>query len=106
MLALLLLAGQAVLLVIGTWTLAQATQHHWWLTFALDLAVLARLVADAIVLGEWACTAARWLPTFPSWLPPLDAPDPFADWTWPVGAALAVLGLAILSAIALQPPTP
>jgi len=104
--ALLLLAGQAVLLVIATWTLAVATQNHWRITIALDLAVLVRLVGDALVLCEWACTATAWLPTFPSWLPPLDAPDPFADWAWPVGTALAALVLAALSAMALQPPTP
>jgi hypothetical protein len=58
----LLLGGQAVLLVICTWTLAAAISHGWLLPLLLALGLLARLVPDALRLAEWACAARSWTP--------------------------------------------
>ena len=81
-----LLGGQAVLLVLTTWTLAAASSHGWPTTIILALGLLARLVPDTLKLAEWAA-AAR------SWTPPVDR-------HLHLGIAIAALVLANLVAIA------
>ncbi len=57
-----LLGGQAVLLVLTTWTLAISASHAWPMTIVLALGLLARLIPDALKLAEWAATAQTWTP--------------------------------------------
>jgi len=61
-LAALLLGGQAILLVLTTWTLATSANHAWPIPILLSLGLLARLVPDALRLAEWAATATTWTP--------------------------------------------
>ncbi len=80
-----LLGGQAVLLVLTTWTLATASSHGWATPIVLALGLLARLVPDTLKLAEWAATAH-------SWTPPVDRHIH-------LGVAIAALVLANLVAI-------
>jgi hypothetical protein len=57
-----LLGGQAVLLMLTTWTLATAFGHGWVLPGLLCLGLLARLVPDTLKLAEWAAAAHTWTP--------------------------------------------
>jgi hypothetical protein len=82
----LLLGGQAILLVLTTWTLATSANHAWPMPILLALGLLARLVPDALRLAEWAATAS-------SWTPPVDPRLHLA-------IATTVLVLAVLVAIA------
>jgi len=61
-LVVVLLGGQAVLLVLTTWTLATSASHGWATPIVLALGLLARLVPDALKLAEWAATAQTWTP--------------------------------------------
>jgi len=81
-----LLGGQAVLLVLTTWTLATAFGHGWVLPILLCLGLLARLVPDTLKLAAWAAAAH-------SWTPPVDR-------HLHLGVAIAALILANLVAIA------
>lgn len=81
-----LLGGQAVLLVLTTWTLVTSASHGWPLPIVLALGLLARLVPDTLKLAAWAATAH-------SWTPPVDR-------HLHLGIANAALVLAILVAIA------
>ncbi len=81
-----LIGGQAVLLVLTTWTLATAFGHGWVLPILLALGLLARLVPDTLKLAEWAAAAH-------SWTPPVDRHLHLA-------VAIAALMLANLVAIA------
>jgi hypothetical protein len=85
-LVILLLGGQAVLLVLTIWTLAASATHLWVTAIMLALGLLARLVPDALKLAEWAATAHTWQP-------PIDRHIH-------LGITIAVLVLAILVAIA------
>jgi len=58
----LLLGGQAILLILTTWTLAVSANHAWPMPILLALGLLARLVPDALKLAEWAATASSWTP--------------------------------------------
>ncbi len=58
----LLLGGQAVLLLLTTWTLATSASHAWPTPIVLALGLLARLVPDTLRLAEWAATAQTWTP--------------------------------------------
>jgi hypothetical protein len=58
----LLLGGQAILLILTTWTLAVSANHAWPMPILLALGLLARLVPDALRLAEWAATAQSWTP--------------------------------------------
>jgi hypothetical protein len=82
----LLLGGQAILLVLTTWTLATSANHAWSIPILLALGLLARLVPDALRLAEWAATAQAWTP-------PVDQRLHLATVT-------TALGLAVLVAIA------
>jgi len=62
----LLLVGYGIVLTITIATLATTVHHHWWLAAALTLALLTRLVPDALEVTDWACRGA------PTWRPPLD----------------------------------
>jgi hypothetical protein len=81
-----LLGGQAVLLVLTTWTLATGASHGWPTPIVLALGLLVRLVPDALKLAEWAATAH-------SWTPPVDR-------HLHLGIAIAALVLANLVALA------
>jgi hypothetical protein len=81
-----LLGGQAVLLVLTTWTLAVSASHGWPTPIVLALGLLARLVPDALKLAEWAATAQTWTPP--------------VDRHLHLGIAIAALVLATLVAIA------
>jgi len=61
-LVVVLLGGQAVLLVLTTWTLATAFGHGWVLPILLALGLLARLVDGTLKLAEWAASAKTWIP--------------------------------------------
>jgi len=82
----LLLGGQAVLLVTATWTLAAASSHGWVLPVLLTLGLLAKQVPDTLRLAQWAVAAQ-------SWTPPVDQ-------RIHLGVATATLVLAVLVAIA------
>jgi hypothetical protein len=82
----ILLGGQAVLLLLTTWTLATASSHGWATPIVLTLGLLARLVPDTLKLAAWAATAH-------SWTPPVDRHIH-------LGIAVAALVLANLVAIA------
>ncbi|HZD71412.1 MAG TPA: hypothetical protein VFA45_21645 [Actinomycetes bacterium] len=58
----LLLGGQAILLILTTWTLATSAHHAWPLPILLALGLLARLVPDTLRLAEWAALAQTWTP--------------------------------------------
>jgi hypothetical protein len=62
----LLLGGHGMVLLIAIFTAATTVQHHWWFAATATLALLTRLVPDALELTEWACGGA------PTWLPPVD----------------------------------
>jgi hypothetical protein len=81
-----LLGGQAILLVLTTWTLATSASHGWATPIVLTLGLLARLIPDALKLAEWAATAQTW--TSP------------VDRHIHLGIAIAALVLATLVAIA------
>jgi hypothetical protein len=81
-----LLGGQAILLVLTTWTLATSASHGWATPIVLALGLLARLVPDTLKLAEWAATAH-------SWTPPVDQ-------HLHLGIAITALVLANLVAIA------
>jgi hypothetical protein len=81
-----LLGGQAVLLVLTTWTLAASASHGWATPIILCLGLLARLVPDTLKLAAWAATAH-------SWTPPVDRHVH-------LGIAIAALVLANLVALA------
>jgi hypothetical protein len=81
-----LLGGQAVLLVLTTWTLATSASHGWPMPILLCLGLLARLVPDTLKLAAWAATAH-------SWTPPVDR-------HLHLGIAIAALVLANLVALA------
>jgi len=81
-----LLGGQAVLLVLTTWTLAVSASHGWATPIVLTLGLLARLIPDALKLAEWAATAQTWTPP--------------VDRHIHLGIAIAALVLATLVAIA------
>ena len=82
----LLLGGQAILLILTTWTLAVSANHAWPMPILLALGLLARLVPDALRLAEWAATAQRWTPP--------------VDQRLHLATALVSLALAVLVAIA------
>ncbi len=82
----LLLGGQAILLVLTTWTLATSANHAWPMPILLALGLLARLVPDALRLAEWAATASAWSPP--------------VDLRLHLGTATTALALAVLVAIA------
>jgi hypothetical protein len=82
----LLLGGQAILLVLTTWTLATGANHLWPMPIILALGLLARLVPDALRLAEWADIAKGWTP----------AVDPHLH----LDVTVAGLVLAVLVAIA------
>ncbi len=82
-----LLGGQAVLLVLTTWTLAISASHAWPMTIVLALGLLARLIPDALKLAEWAATAQTWTPP--------------VDRHLHLGITIAALVLANLVAIAI-----
>jgi hypothetical protein len=81
-----LLGGQAILLVLTTWTLASSASHGWPAPIVLALGLLGRLIPDTLSLAEWAATAT-------SWTPPVDR-------TIHLGVAVAALVLANLVALA------
>ncbi len=85
-LVVVLLGGQAVLLVLTTWTLATAFGHGWVLPILLALGLLARLVPDTLKLAAWAASATTWIPP--------------VDRHLHLGIAIAALVLANLVAIA------
>jgi hypothetical protein len=85
-LAAVLLGGQAVLLVLTTWTLAASTSHGWPTPIILALGLLARLIPDTLKLAEWAATAQTWTPP--------------VDRHLHLGVAIAALVLANLVALA------
>jgi hypothetical protein len=82
----LLLGGQAIVLVLTTWTLATSASHLWPMPILLALGLLARLIPDALRLAEWAATAS-------SWTPPVDP-------RLHLGVTVTALVLAVLVAIA------
>lgn len=82
----LLLGGQAILLILTTWTLAVSANHAWPMPILLALGLLARLVPDALRLAEWAATATTWTPP--------------VDQRLHLATALVSLALAVLVAIA------
>jgi hypothetical protein len=61
-----LLIGHAVVLIITVWTLSTTTRYHWWFGITATLALLTRLVPDALELFDWACHGAQ------TWRPPVD----------------------------------
>jgi hypothetical protein len=81
-----LLGGQAVLLVLTTWTLATSASHGWVLPILLTLGLLARLIPDTLTLAAWAATAHTWTPP--------------VDRHLHLGVAITALVLANLVAIA------
>src|SRR6266545_1858832 len=81
-----LLGGQAVLLVLTTWTLATSASHGWATPIVLALGLLARLVPDTLKLTAWAATAQTWTPP--------------VDRHIHLGITIAALVLANLAAIA------
>ena len=81
-----LLGGQAVVLVLTTWTLATSASHAWPTPILLALSLLVRLLPDTLKLAAWAATAH-------SWTPPVDQ-------RIHLGIAVAALVLANLVAFA------
>jgi len=55
-----LLGGQAVVLVLTTWTAATSASHGWPLPVLLALCLLVRLVPDTLTLAAWAASATTW----------------------------------------------